>query len=152
MPGPGAIGRAVLRHNRLQHRGRTVSLGSMLAAVATSQDPVDPLRGLELQDVPRPAAGPGWVVVRVRASSLNMHDLWTLRGEPPYLRTVVVGAKGSEDSHHDWHRAREIEEAGALLVRPDGYVAWRHASSVWDEEEAVHLLQAAIGAVLSNDA
>ena len=72
--------------------------------------------------------------------------------ELPYLRTVVVGAEGSEDSYHDWHRAREIEEAGALLVRPDGYVAWRHTASVWDEEEAVHLLQAAIGAVLSNDA
>jgi 2,4-dichlorophenol 6-monooxygenase len=70
----------------------------------------------------------------------------------PYLRTVVVGAEGSEDSYHDWHRAREIEEAGALLVRPDGYVAWRHTAPVWDEEEAVHLLQAAIAAVLSNDA
>ena len=72
--------------------------------------------------------------------------------ELPYLRTVVVGAEGSEDAYHDWHRAREIEEAGALLVRPDGYVAWRHAASVWDEEEAVYLLQAAIAAVLSNDA
>ena len=72
--------------------------------------------------------------------------------ELPYLRTVVVGAEGSEDSYHDWHRAREIEEAGALLVRPDGYVAWRHAASVWDEQEAVHLLQAAISAVLGNDA
>ena len=72
--------------------------------------------------------------------------------ELPYLRTVVMGAEGSEDSYHDWHRAREIEEAGALLVRPDGYVAWRHTASVWDEQEAVHLLQAAISAVLGNDA
>jgi 2,4-dichlorophenol 6-monooxygenase len=72
--------------------------------------------------------------------------------ELPYLRTVVVGAEGSEDSYHDWHRAREIEEAGALLVRPDGYVAWRHTASVWDEQEAVHLLQGAISAVLSNNA
>ena len=72
--------------------------------------------------------------------------------ELPYLRTVVVGAEGSEDSYHDWHRAREIEEAGALLVRPDGYVAWRHTASVWDEQEAVHLLQAAISAILSNNA
>jgi 2,4-dichlorophenol 6-monooxygenase len=80
---------------------------------------------------------------------------WTVAAgklELPYLRTVVVGAEGSEDSYHDWHRAREIEEAGALLVRPDGYVAWRHTAPVWDEEEAVHLLQAAIAAVLSNDA
>jgi 2,4-dichlorophenol 6-monooxygenase len=69
--------------------------------------------------------------------------------ELPYLRTVVVGAEGSQDLYHEWHRAREIEEAGALLVRPDGYIAWRHSASVWDEEEAVHLFQAAIDAVLS---
>ena len=36
----------------------------------------------------------------------------------PYLRTVVIGAKGTDDLYHDWHRAREIDEAGALLVRP----------------------------------
>ena len=71
----------------------------------------------------------------------------------PYLRTVVVGTEGSEDAYHDWHRAREIEEAGALLVRPDGYVAWRHAGfGTGYVEEAVYLLQAAIAAVLSNDA
>jgi hypothetical protein len=33
----------------------------------------------------------------------------------------------------------------------DGYVAWRHTASVWDEEEAAHLIQAAIAAVFSND-
>ena len=52
----------------------------MLAAVAISQDPTDPLSGLELQDVPIPDAAPGWSRVQVVASSLNMHDLWTLRG------------------------------------------------------------------------
>ena len=53
---------------------------SVLAAVAISQDPTDPLSGLELQDVPIPEAAPGWSRVQVVASSLNMHDLWTLRG------------------------------------------------------------------------
>lgn len=66
----------------------------------------------------------------------------------PFLRTVVVGAERARDSYHDWRRAREVEEAGAILVRPDGYVAWRHTVAVWDDEEAFHLLQNAVDAVL----
>lgn len=52
----------------------------MHAAVAVSQSATDPLSGLVLQDVPKPEVRPGWALVRVVASSLNMHDLWTLRG------------------------------------------------------------------------
>ncbi|MEU0312090.1 zinc-binding dehydrogenase [Nocardioides sp. NPDC006273] len=52
----------------------------MHAAVAVAQSPTDPLSGLVLQDVPKPEPRPGWSLVRVAASSLNMHDLWTLRG------------------------------------------------------------------------
>ncbi len=66
----------------------------------------------------------------------------------PYLRTVIIGAEGAEDGYHDWSRARQMDEAGAVLVRPDGYVAWRHASAVWDDEEAAHLLEAALSSVL----
>lgn len=52
----------------------------MIAAVAVSQSPTDPLSGLVLRDVPKPEVRPGWSLVRVVASSVNMHDLWTLRG------------------------------------------------------------------------
>lgn len=52
----------------------------MRAAVAVSQDYDRPLDGLELRDVPEPEPQPGWVTVNVRATSLNMHDVWTLRG------------------------------------------------------------------------
>jgi 2,4-dichlorophenol 6-monooxygenase len=41
-----------------------------------------------------------------------------------------------------------MDEAGAILVRPDGYVAWRHSSAVWDDEQAFYLLQEAIATVL----
>ncbi|MFF4799581.1 hypothetical protein ACFY1U_14340 [Streptomyces sp. NPDC001351] len=60
----------------------------------------------------------------------------------------MIGAKGAEDAYHDWHRARDIHEAGALLVRPDGYIAWRHSEAVWDDEEALHLLQEALTTLL----
>jgi 2,4-dichlorophenol 6-monooxygenase len=66
----------------------------------------------------------------------------------PFLRVVVVGAKGTEDSYHDWRRARETDEAGAILVRPDGYVAWRHVAAVSDDEEAFYLLRQAVTTVL----
>lgn len=52
----------------------------MLAATAVSQSATDPLSCLVLGDVPPPEPPPGWSVVTVLASSLNMHDVWTLRG------------------------------------------------------------------------
>jgi NADPH:quinone reductase-like Zn-dependent oxidoreductase len=54
--------------------------GGVLAATAVSQSSTDPLSGLLLRDVDKPRPRPGWSLVRVVASSLNMHDLWTLRG------------------------------------------------------------------------
>ena len=44
---------------------------------------------------------------------------------------------------------REIHEAGALLVRPDGYVAWRQSNPVWEDAKALHQLQEALTAVLA---
>lgn len=72
--------------------------------------------------------------------------------ELPFLRTVVIGAKGAEDPYCAWARVREIDEAGALLVRPDGYVAWRQGSATWDDDEAVTQLQGALRAVLGTPA
>lgn len=66
----------------------------------------------------------------------------------PYLRTVVVGAPGALDTYYTWHRLREIDEAGALLVRPDGVVAWRCREAVRDAAEAQRQLQRALAAVL----
>lgn len=52
----------------------------MLAAYASSTDAQNPLEGLVVGEVPEPAVGAGQVRVSVRAASLNMHDLWSLRG------------------------------------------------------------------------
>ncbi|GGB22393.1 2,4-dichlorophenol 6-monooxygenase [Flexivirga endophytica] len=42
------------------------------------------------------------------------------------LETVVIGP-GHEvtDLYYDWSKLREVQESGALLVRPDKHVAWR---------------------------
>src|SRR5947199_6785250 len=52
----------------------------MLAAAAVRINADDPLRGLEIGDRPAPEAPEGWTTVTVKATSLNHHDLWSLRG------------------------------------------------------------------------
>jgi NADPH:quinone reductase-like Zn-dependent oxidoreductase len=52
----------------------------MLAAYAARVSSDDPLSALEIGDQPDPVAPVGWTTVSVRASSLNYHDIWSLRG------------------------------------------------------------------------
>src|SRR6185312_17291708 len=47
---------------------------------ASKIDPKDPLSGLEVGDRPDPEVPDGWTTVTVKATSLNHHDLWSLRG------------------------------------------------------------------------
>lgn len=52
----------------------------MLAVRAKAANPDDPLAALEVGEVdPRPAPD-GWVGVTLRATALNQHDVWSLRG------------------------------------------------------------------------
>ncbi|MFJ7175424.1 FAD-dependent oxidoreductase [Streptomyces massasporeus] len=52
------------------------------------------------------------------------------------IAAVVIGpGRQYEDPYGDWARLREVPDAGALLVRPDGFVAFRHASAGPDAEE-----------------
>jgi len=52
----------------------------MFAVYASSFSTDDPLSGLVVGERPDPVAPDGWTSVTVRASSLNHHDLWSLRG------------------------------------------------------------------------
>jgi NADPH:quinone reductase-like Zn-dependent oxidoreductase len=52
----------------------------MRAAYATALNASEPLSGLVVGDLPEPEAPEDWVRVQVRASALNHHDLWSLRG------------------------------------------------------------------------
>ncbi|MDQ7803679.1 hypothetical protein Q5425_08045 [Amycolatopsis sp. A133] len=42
------------------------------------------------------------------------------------MRTVRIGDPGARDAYGDWSRLSAINEAGCLLIRPDGYIAYRH--------------------------
>lgn len=52
----------------------------MFAVTATQTDPDNPLAGLTLGERPEPKVPDGWTTVSVRATALNHHDLWTLKG------------------------------------------------------------------------
>ncbi len=52
----------------------------MLAVYAASQSQEDPLSGLVVDQRPDPVAPDGWTTIRVKAASLNHHDIWSLRG------------------------------------------------------------------------
>ncbi|SRR6266498_2652760 len=56
------------------------NIRNMFAVTAARIDPDEPLNGLELGERPEPEPQPGWATVSVKATSLNHHDLWTLRG------------------------------------------------------------------------
>lgn len=66
----------------------------------------------------------------------------------PFLRTVVIDAPGAQDLYANWQRVREIEEDGALLVRPDGFVAWRHTGQISDVDRAEAELRGALAQIL----
>jgi NADPH:quinone reductase-like Zn-dependent oxidoreductase len=55
-------------------------MAAMRAVICQRFSPDAPLEGLAVTDHPDPRPPDGWEVVRVRAASLNHHDLWTLRG------------------------------------------------------------------------
>ena len=68
------------------------------------------------------------------------HDL----GIP--LEAVVIGpGREVTDLYDDWAKLREIDESGALLIRPDKHIGWRSAVLPDDPEAA---LRAALTAIL----
>jgi 2,4-dichlorophenol 6-monooxygenase len=58
---------------------------------------------------------------------------------------VIGPGQEIEDTYDDWARTREVAESGCVLVRPDGYVAWRSHELAEDPAAA---LGAALGQVL----
>lgn len=85
----------------------------MRAAVAVRIDEQDPLSALELKEGwPEPEPGPGQERIKLAATTVNMHDLWSLRGVgvrpdafPKILGCDIVG----------WDQAgREVMVTGAF--------------------------------------
>ncbi|WP_216216189.1 quinone oxidoreductase family protein [Amycolatopsis aidingensis] len=69
----------------------------MFAVYAKEPNPDDPLASLTVGERPEPETPDGWVKVAVKAASLNMHDLWTLRGVgiKPEQFPMILGCDGA---------------------------------------------------------
>jgi NADPH:quinone reductase-like Zn-dependent oxidoreductase len=69
----------------------------MRAAYASTAKPDEPLAALTVGDLPEPTQPDGWVTVDVRASSLNHHDIWSLRGVglPSDRLPMILGCDAS---------------------------------------------------------
>jgi 2,4-dichlorophenol 6-monooxygenase len=66
---------------------------------------------------------------------------------PLDLAVRIVGPRQTwQDFTGDWSRASEVEDSGALLVRPDQHVAWR---SQRRSADALSELRRVLGQVLS---
>lgn len=70
---------------------------AMFAVYASEPNPDDPLASLTVGERPAEEPPPGWVSVHVKAASLNMHDIWTLRGVgiKPELFPMILGCDGA---------------------------------------------------------
>lgn len=69
----------------------------MFAVYAAEPNQENPLDSLAVGERPTPEPPAGWVRVGVKAASLNMHDLWTLRGVgiKPEQFPMILGCDGA---------------------------------------------------------
>lgn len=67
-------------------------------------------------------------------------------------RTLTVGSSGALHLYGEWFALRRIEEGGAIVVCPDGYVAWRHPGAENQAARATALLSDARVQILGQDA
>jgi NADPH:quinone reductase-like Zn-dependent oxidoreductase len=69
----------------------------MYAVYAAKPNPEDPIAALTLGERPDPEVSDGFVAVNVAAASLNMHDIWTLRGVgvKPEQFPMILGCDGA---------------------------------------------------------
>lgn len=64
------------------------------------------------------------------------------------LKAVVIGEDYAKDLYLDWARSSEIAEHGALIVRPDGFVAWRTSELPESADEAAAILASVVEKLL----
>lgn len=69
---------------------------TMLAVSVAKSNPENPLLALSIGRQPVPTAPEGWVKVKMAASSLNWHDIFTLMGvvSPKTVFPIIIGCDG----------------------------------------------------------
>jgi len=64
------------------------------------------------------------------------------------VRVVRIGTEDARDAYGEWRRVSEPDEDACLLVRPDGYIAWRCVDAPAEASAARDRLISALSAVL----
>ena len=85
--------------------------------------------------------------------SLNVLTLFVGAGNLPRIaddrvQVVVVGSEGWRDVHGSWAAHQVVDEAGGVLVRPDGIVAWRGALASAEQIGWTQLLDSLLRAAI----
>ena len=163
----------VLRTQRMEFCAHDLELGFNYAGQAVIADGTSAPARAPMGDIYIPTTRPGhrlphaWLICQGR--EVSTHDLcgrgrfvlftgaaggttWrtaaaatsTRLGVP--IEVYAVGQADCEDSTGVWAKLSEIEDHGAILVRPDGHVGWRTIRNVDNPQEA---LGAALSALLS---
>jgi NADPH:quinone reductase-like Zn-dependent oxidoreductase len=73
---------------------------------------------LRYEDAPDPEPGPGEVLVRVRAASLNHLDLWIRRGMPSVPKPRILGADGAGLVEALGEGVENLEAGQRVVINP----------------------------------
>jgi NADPH:quinone reductase-like Zn-dependent oxidoreductase len=73
---------------------------------------------LRYEDAPDPVAGPGEVLVRLRAASLNHLDLWVRKGLPSVPKPRILGADGAGVVEALGEGADGLEVGQRVVINP----------------------------------
>ena len=103
------------------------------ATRAVVQRVYGPPEVLELGSIPTPAPGPGEVLVRVRAASVNARDWHVMRGEPRLARLLDRRSFGLRGPRVE---IRGTDLAGTVEAVGEGVTRWRVGDHVFGEGTA----------------
>ena len=73
---------------------------------------------LRYEDAPDPSPGPGEVLIRLRAASLNHLDLWVRQGRPSVPKPRILGADGAGLIAALGPGVEELREGDAVVINP----------------------------------
>jgi NADPH:quinone reductase-like Zn-dependent oxidoreductase len=73
---------------------------------------------LRYEDAPDPVAGPGEVLVRLRAASLNHLDLWVRQGLPSVPKPRILGADGAGVVEALGEGVRGVDVGQRVVINP----------------------------------
>jgi NADPH:quinone reductase-like Zn-dependent oxidoreductase len=73
---------------------------------------------LRYEDAPDPAPGPGEVLIRLRAASLNRLDVWVRRGLPSVPKPRILGADGAGHVEALGEGVDSLEPGQRVVINP----------------------------------